>query len=127
MNLVEVVGRDALAVDLDDARLDTDDRGVRRHFLQNDRVCADAAVVAHGERAEYLRARRDQHVVADRRVALAGVVAGAAEGHAVVNRAVVPDFRGLTDDDAHAVVDEQAAADRRARVDFDAGHVAGKL
>src|SRR5699024_3757977 len=49
MDLVEVVGRgrDTLAVDLDHARLDADDRRVRRHLLQNDRVRADAAVVAH--------------------------------------------------------------------------------
>ena len=46
VDLVEVVGRDALAVNLDDARLDADNGGVRRHFLQNDSICADAAVVA---------------------------------------------------------------------------------
>ena len=82
VDLIERVrrgGTDALTGDLDDARLDADDGGVRRHFLKHDGVRTDAAVVADGERAEHLRARRDQHVVADGRVALAGVLAGAAE------------------------------------------------
>jgi len=54
-------------------------------------------------------------------VTLAGVLAGAAEGHAVVDGAVVADLRRLAEDDAHAVVDEQAAADLRAGVNLDAG------
>ena len=72
MNLVEGVGRgrtDALAGDFDDTRLDADNGRVGRHFLKHDGVRADAAVVADGERTEHLRARRDQHVVADGRVA----------------------------------------------------------
>ena len=82
--------------------------------LQHHRVRADAAVIAHGERAEHLGAGRDQHVVADGRVALAGVMAGAAERDPVVDRAVVSNLSGFANDDAHAVVDEQAAADGRA-------------
>ena len=130
MNLVEGVGRgrtDALAGDFDDTRLDADNGRVGRHFLKHDGVCADAAVVADGERAEHLRARRNQHVVADGRVALAGVLAGAAEGDAVVDGAVVADLGGLADDDAHAVVDEQTAADFSAGVYLDAGHMPREL
>ena len=130
VDLIERVrrgGTDALTGDLDDARLDADDGGVGRDLLQNDGVRADAAVVADGERAEHLRTRRDQHVVADGRVALAGVLAGAAEGDAVVDGAVVADLGGLADDDAHAVVDEQALADLRTGVYLDAGHMPRKL
>ena len=60
-------------------------------------------------------------------MALAGVLAGAAEGHAVVDGAVVADLRRLAEDDAHAVVDEQALADLRAGVDLDAGLVPAPL
>ena len=67
-----------------------------------------------------LGACADQDIAAQGGVALAGVLAGAAEGHAVVDGAVVSDLRRLAEDDAHAVVDEQAAADLRAGVDLDA-------
>ena len=50
--------------------------------------------------------------------------AGAAERHALVDRAVVPDLDGLADDDAHAVVDEESAPDGRTRMDLDAGQKA---
>ena len=53
-------------------------------------------------------------------MALAGVLAGAAQGHAVVDGAVVADLRRLAEDDAQAVVHEQALADLRAGVDLDA-------
>ena len=54
-------------------------------------------------------------------MALAGMLAGAAERHALVERAVVADLGGLTDDDAAAVVDHQSLADFGAGVDLDAG------
>ena len=47
----------------------------------------------------------------DRRVALAGREAGAAERDALVERDVVADLGRLADHDAHAVVDEQPVAD----------------
>ena len=53
-------------------------------------------------------------------MALALVLAGAPQGDAVVNQAVVPHLGGLADDDAHAVVDDQAAADGGAGMDLDA-------
>ena len=68
--------------------------------------------------------RGEQDVVADGGVALAVVLAGAAQGDAVVDQAVVADLGGLADDDAHAVVDDQAAADLGAGVDLNAGEVA---
>ena len=54
-------------------------------------------------------------------------MAGAAEGYAMVNRAVIPNLGSFTDDNAHAVVDKQAVPDGRARMNFDAGHMTGKL
>ena len=54
-------------------------------------------------------------------VALALVLAGAAQGHPLVEQAVVPISAVSPDDDAHAVVDDQAAADGGAGVDLNAG------
>ncbi len=66
-------------------------------------------------------------------VALAVVLARAAQGHAVVDQAVIPHLGGLADDDAHAVVDDQAASDLGPGVDLDArpetaplGHAPGQ-
>ena len=54
-------------------------------------------------------------------VALPGVFSGAAQGNLMINRTVVPDFRGFADHDAHPVVDEQLSADLRAGMNLDAG------
>ena len=60
-------------------------------------------------------------------MALAGVLAGAAQSDTVVDGAVVPDLTGLAEHDAHAVIDEQASADGGTGVDLDAGAAASVL
>ena len=60
-------------------------------------------------------------------MAFAGVLAGAAQGDALVEEHVVADDGGFADDDARAVVDDQAASDRRAGVDLHAGPDPGPL
>lgn len=130
VDLVERIRRrrtDTLTGNLDDARLDADNRGIRRNLLQYDSIRADTAVVTHLERSENLRAGRNEHVVADGRVTLAGVVTGTAERYTVVNRAVVANLSGFTDNDAHAVVNKQAFADLGTRVDLNTGHMPRKL
>jgi hypothetical protein len=54
-------------------------------------------------------------------VALAAGEAGAAEGHALVDRHVVAHLGRFADHHARAVVDEQPAADLGGRVDLDPG------
>ena len=130
VDLIERVrrgGADALTGDLDDARLDADNRGIRRNLLQYDSIRADTAVVTHLERSENLRAGRNEHVVANGRVTLAGVVTGTAERYTVVNRAVVANLSGFTDNNAHAVVNKQAFANLGARVNLNTGHMPRKL
>ena len=56
-------------------------------------------------------------------MALAGVLAGAAQGDPVIDGAVVADLGGLTENDAHAVVDEQLVADLGAGMNLNAGQV----
>jgi hypothetical protein len=54
-------------------------------------------------------------------VALAALLAGAAEGDALEERAVIADDRRLADHDAHPVVDHHPPADAGAGVDLDPG------
>lgn len=60
-------------------------------------------------------------------MALAGILAGAAQGNAVVDGAVITDFCRFAEHDAHTVVNEQPVADLGTGVDLDAGQVAGQL
>ena len=60
-------------------------------------------------------------------MALALVLAGAPQGDAVVNEAIIPNLGGLSNDNAAAMVDHQAAADLRAGVNLDAGPEAAPL
>ena len=60
-------------------------------------------------------------------MALAGLVAGASKRDALVERAIIADDGGLTDDDAHGVVDEEPTADLGARVNFHTCHEASEL
>jgi hypothetical protein len=54
-------------------------------------------------------------------VALGSLGAGASQGNALEEVAVVADLRRLADDHPHAMVDEEALADLSAGVDLDAG------
>lgn len=98
-----------------------------RDFLKNHGVGGDFGVVAYLHRSQNSCARADQHVVSQGRVALSGVLAGAAECDILVERTVVADFSGLADNDARAVVDKQTLADLSAGVYLNAGSVAAAL
>ena len=58
---------------------------------------------------------------------LAGVVTGTAERYTVVNRAVVANLSGFTDNNAHAVVNKQTLSDFCTRVNFNASTVTSTL
>ena len=72
------------AADARDSARNADDRRILRHLAQHNGVCRNACVVANRKRSQHLRARTDHDVVAERRVALADVLAGTAEGHALI-------------------------------------------
>ena len=103
-----------------------DDRVVVDGTDQN-RVRPDARVVAHPDRPEDLGPGANGHPVANGRMPLAVLQAGAPQGHAVVDRHVAADLGRLADDDAGTVVDEDPGADGGARVDLDAGEEAREL
>src|SRR5882762_2296111 len=102
---------DSLAVTQDDVAGHSHDGGVVGNTAQNDRACADATVVAHGNVAENLGARANNDLVADGGMTLAFFLARAAQGDALIHRNVVAYDAGLADYNAHAMVDEEALTD----------------
>jgi hypothetical protein len=60
-------------------------------------------------------------------VALTDVLARTAQGRALIDRAVIADNRGFTDNDGTAVVDKQPLAYFCGRVDLDARNVSCPL
>ena len=115
------------AANAHDARGNAHDRRMRRDFFEDDRACADLRAFAHGKAAQDLRARRNDDVLFDGRVALALFLARAAQRHALINDDAALDFRRFADDNAHAVIDEHASLDLRRRVDLDARQKFGEL
>ena len=102
----------------------SDDRAVGRDVAHDDSASANLDIVAKRDVAKDRRAHAHYDVVAKRRVALAALLAGSSEGHALVELAIIANDGRLPHDDAHAVVDNEAAADGRSRVDFHAEAVA---
>ena len=58
---------------------------------------------------------------------LPSLLAGAAQGHPLIDGHVAPDLGRLADDDARTVVDEQSLADGRPGVDLDLSQQATDL
>ena len=107
---VDPVGVGALrapAFDLDRVAGVADHGRGRRHVLDHHRVGAHLGAVAHRDRAEQLGAGADRDVVAQGRVSLAALKAGAAQRDPLVERHPPADFGGLADHHAGAVVDEE--------------------
>ena len=71
---------DFFAVHADDLAGDTDDRGIRRYFFQNDRARADLRVLTDGERTEDFGTAGYDDIVADGRVTFAFFFACTAMG-----------------------------------------------
>src|SRR5438034_8531022 len=103
-----------------------DGRGIR-HRTHHYRTCADLYVVADPDAAQNFRAGAYHHAVAQSGMALSFFIAGAAQRYALVEQAIVPDFRGFADDHARTVVDEKTPADAGARMDLNAGQEAREL
>jgi hypothetical protein len=108
----------AFAFAEDDVPGHADHGGVFGNISQDNRTRADAAVFPHGNVAEDFRSSADDYIVFDRGMALAVLLACAAQGHALVESHVVADDRRLADHDAVAVIDEQTASDLRSGMDF---------
>ena len=117
-----------IGVGLDDARGVADGSGTGRHRLGHHRTRADLGPGSDRESAQHARMRTDDDPLLQRRVALGALgQRGAAQGHALIDGAVIPHFGHFTDHDAHAVVDEDTVADLGAGVDLDAGKPAAPV
>ena len=84
--------------------------GVVRHIPGHHAVCADAHIVADGHIADDLGAGADEDVIPNGGMALAGILTRTAKRYALIKRAVVANFGGLTDNNARAVVYKQILA-----------------
>jgi len=102
MHLVEVIDPDSVAAN--DMSRNADSGTVWRNLIENHRARGDIRVIADFERAEHLCARADHDIVADSRMAFAGILAGTAEGHALIYHNIVAYNGGLANNDAGAVV-----------------------
>ena len=118
---------DLLPVDPYDLGGDSHGGGPLGHLLEHHRPGGDSGVVVDGDGAQDLGPRPHHHVATQGGVALAHILAGAPQGHPLVEQAVVSQLGGLADDDAGAVVDDQPAADGGAGVDLNAGPEPGPL
>ena len=125
MDLVQVAG--PLAVEAYDLSRYAHSGRVGGHLVKHNGPGGNTGVVSDPEGAEHLGARADEHVVPQGGVAFAVVLARTAQGHPLVQRAVVANLRRLTDHHAHTVVNEQPPANGSAGMNFYAGLMPGPL
>src|SRR5688572_7880234 len=112
-------GRFLAAGIADDLGRDAGDGAIGRHVMQHHRARRDPGAMADLDIAEDLGAGADEDAMADLRMPVAGLLAGAAERHFLHKRHIVLDHRGLADDDAMRMIDEDAAPDARRWMDID--------
>ena len=80
------------------------DSGVSGHIFQHDTAGAHLGTLPHPDIAQDFGACTDQHAVAYFRVAIAFVLASAAQGDRLQNGDIVADHGGLADDQPGGVV-----------------------
>lgn len=100
-------------------------RAALGHGFEHDGSRAHLDVAAQGDGPQHLCARADDHAAFHRGVALAVILARAAQGDALIERYVVAHLGGFANDHARAVVDEHTAANLCAGVNFNARLAAG--
>src|SRR6185437_16586199 len=120
-DLVRVGDEHTLPVLVDDVRGHADDGGVRRDIAHHHRSGPNARVLADDDIAEDVRIVADEYAVAQRRVALAGLLAGTAKRYALVEGHIVAHDCRFADHDTQPMIDEEATADACARMYLHAG------
>lgn len=84
-------------------------------------VGGDLAVIAHPHGAQHLGAATHHYIAPQCGMALAGILAGAAQGNALIQRAAIAYLCRFADDDAGAMIDKNIVPDDGAWVDLDTG------
>src|ERR1017187_4387855 len=97
------------------------------HRVHHHRPRAHLHVIADSNVAQHLRAGAHHHAIADGGMAFALLIAGTAQGHALVEQHVVADLRGLAYYHAGTVVDEEAASDGGSRMNLNPRQEAADL
>src|SRR6202167_6505803 len=105
-DLVHVASRLGAARLADDACGNAGDRLVVRDRVKDHRARRHPRAIANLDIAEDLRPRSDQDAMADLRMPVTSLLAGAAEGHALEYRNVVLDHRGLADHEAGRMIEK---------------------
>ena len=108
----------------DQSRRNADCRAPRRYFADHHGIGADASAVTDSNGAEDLGPGADHHAATQSRMTLALVPCGTAQRDAVIQSAVIADFRRLADHHTGAVIDEEAATNRCAGMNVDIGQEA---
>lgn len=116
-----VKGRTVVILAADDTSGVADNGAVFGNTFQNNGPCADLDVFTKGDGTQDLGACADHDTVLKRRVTLAVIFAGAAEGNTLINGDIITDFGGLANHNAGAMVDEEPTANRCTGVNLYAG------
>ena len=90
--------------------------------VEHDGAGADLGPLPYFDGAQDLGAGADQHAAANLGVAVAALLAGAAERHFLQDGYFVLDHRRLADDEAGAVIDHDAGTELGGGVDIDREH-----
>lgn len=120
-----VKGRTVVILAADDTAGVADNGAVFGNTFQNNGTCADLDVFTKGDGTQDLGTCSDHDTVLERRVTLAVIFAGTAEGNTLINGDIVADFGGLANHNAGAVVDEEPSADGSTGMDLNAGAALG--
>ena len=104
---------------------DAGDSGLARHRMSTTEPAATREQSADLDIAEYLRAGGDHHASPHLGMAIAALLAGAAQRHALQNRDVVVDDRRRADDEFGRMIEEYAAAEAGRRMNIGLEGVGG--
>src|SRR6202451_44068 len=85
--------------------------GVVRHRMDHYRARANFGMTADGNITQDRGACSNHHVVPDRRMPLALLLAGSAQCHSLIQQNVVADLGSLSDHYAHPVIDKTPPSD----------------
>src|SRR5208283_4201048 len=102
-----------------------DNNRVIRDRVQDNRISANFNIIAYPHRSKYLCSCAYYNVITECRVALPFFFSCAAKCHPLVQEAIIPYFRCLSDDDSHPVINKETAPYFCGRMNFDTGDKPG--
>src|SRR5699024_6843823 len=97
------------------------------NFLDHNGIGADPGILADRERTKHFGARANHDSVFQRRVTFARVPTGPAQGHPLVNGAIITDDCRFPYGHAEAMINEESPANRGSRVNFYPGQPARQV